>query len=311
MSSLQNAATSGNKSMKFANALDPFSGFLGQEKQDAGDEPSGGIQPPLSEQFDNRLRIDQSLSNTAGISTNPESQQQYQQQQQQQPPPPPQEQDSYTLPGRKDNQVKNKEDDEDEDSDFDDDDDDDDLDDDPALEAFRQRRLAELRQTQMKIAENKAKGHGEIRTISQDEFLPQCTSSQYVAVHFFHREFERCKIMDHHLKKIASQHLSCKFVRIDAEKAPFFVVKLKIQTLPTLVVFKDGKEISRLVGFEDLADATSKDPDDFPTSRLGYWLEKSGAMEYEGPQSDDDGEYQSRRSKPHGMNRFHVYDEDI
>jgi thiol-disulfide isomerase/thioredoxin len=306
MSSLQNAATSGNKSMKFANALDPFSGFLGQEKQDHDDDdgPSGGIQQPLSEQFDNRLRIDQSLSNTAAIPTNQESQQPQQQQCQQQQQPPPKSQ-----AGHKDSQLKNKEDDEDDDSDFDDDDDD--LDDDPALEAFRQKRLAELRQTQMKLAENKAKGHGEVREISQDEFLPQCTSSQYVAVHFYHKEFERCTIMDHHLKKIASQHLSCKFVRVNAEKAPFFVVKLKIQTLPTLVVFKDGKEVSRLVGFEDLADATSKDPDDFPTSRLGYWLEKSGAMEYEGPQSDDDEEYQSRRSKPHSTNRFHVYDEDI
>lgn len=187
------------------------------------------------------------------------------------------------------------------DSEFDDDDD--------AVEAFRERRLAELRRLQTKEVENKARGHGEVRTITQDEFLPECTSSQYVAIHFFHRDFERCKIMDHHLKVLAPTHLSCKFIRIDAEKAPFFVVKLKVQTLPTLILFKDGKTIDRSVGFEDLVDATSKNPDDFPTSRLGYWLEKRGAIEYHGPDSDD--EESPRRSTPHGTNRTKVYDEDF
>ena len=74
------------------------------------------------------------------------------------------------------------------DSDFDDSDFDDD-DDDPAMAAFRARRLAELKKMQIRSAENKAKGHGEYRTISQDEFLPECTNSDYVAVHFFHDDF--------------------------------------------------------------------------------------------------------------------------
>ena len=134
--------------------------------------------------------------------------------------------------------------------------------------------------------------------------------------------------MDHHLKKIAFQHLSCKFVRIDAEKAPFFVVKLKVQQLPTVIVFKNGEMLHRLLGFEDLSDATTStsrnpaDIDDFPTSRLGYWLEKTGAIEYEGPDSDDedDEEENNRRSRRsaasssydanhHGSEK--VYDEDI
>ncbi|OEU17394.1 thioredoxin-like protein, partial [Fragilariopsis cylindrus CCMP1102] len=166
--------------------------------------------------------------------------------------------------------------------------------DDAVLDAIRQKRLRQMQKAQIKEVEKKAKGHGEVRTITQDEFLTECTSSDYVAVHFFHKEFERCKIMDHHLKKIACQHLSCKFVRIDAEKAPFFVVKLKVQQLPTLLVFKNGELLHRLLGFEDLSDATTStsrnpaDIDDFPTSRLGYWLEKTGAIEYEGPDSDDE-----------------------
>lgn len=165
-------------------------------------------------------------------------------------------------------------------------------DDDEILEAIREKRLKEMKKEKMKLVECKAKGHGEVRTISQNEFLSECTSSDYVAVHFFHKEFELCAIMDHHLKIIANQHLSCKFVRIDAEKSPFFVVKLKIKTLPTIIVFKNGKTIDRLVGFEGLDDTAANKQsragiDDFPTSRLGYWFQSTNAIEYVGPEDDE------------------------
>ena len=195
-----------------------------------------------------------------------------------------------------------------------------DEDNDPVLEALRQKRLLELKRVQAKHAENIAKGHGQYRTISQDELLPECTgSSEWVAIHFFHREFQRCQIMDHHLKQVASQHITCKFLRIDAEKAPFLYVsaivaivaivlycivlsgqfvcckvqrspyhpfcfhvgsvsKLSIRTLPTLIVFREGKAINRLTGFEGLASAA--DADNFPTSKLKAWLAETGCIDY-------------------------------
>jgi len=156
-------------------------------------------------------------------------------------------------------------------------------DEDPALEAIRQKRIAEMRQAQQKHAQNLALGHGEYRTIQQDDFLPECTGgSEWVAIHFFHKEFERCNILDHHLRIIAPQHISCKFLRIDAEKAPFFVGKLQIKTLPALLVFQDGKAIDRLTGFEGLA-KDPNEPDKWHTGRLQEWLASTGAIEYEVP----------------------------
>lgn len=156
----------------------------------------------------------------------------------------------------------------------------DDLLDDPVLDTLRDKRLAEMRVAQLKKVEDLARGHGQYRTIGQDEFLPECTgTSEFVAVHFFHKDFERCDIMDHHLKLIAMQHTTCKFIRIDAEKAPFFVAKLQIKTLPTLLVFQDGKATERLMGFEGLAKDPTK-PDEWETRRLQEWLSKTGAIEY-------------------------------
>eukprot|EP00568_Trieres_chinensis_P014746 CAMPEP_0183324096 /NCGR_PEP_ID=MMETSP0160_2-20130417/76117_1 /TAXON_ID=2839 ORGANISM="Odontella Sinensis, Strain Grunow 1884" /NCGR_SAMPLE_ID=MMETSP0160_2 /ASSEMBLY_ACC=CAM_ASM_000250 /LENGTH=285 /DNA_ID=CAMNT_0025491611 /DNA_START=47 /DNA_END=900 /DNA_ORIENTATION=+ len=128
------------------------------------------------------------------------------------------------------------------------------LEDDPELEAIRDRRLEQMRSDQVKRAENLAKGHGQLRTIGQDDFLPECTgTSEWVAVHFFSDDFERCRVMDKHLTEIAQLHPECKFLRIDANRAPFFVAKLKVRTLPALLVFREGKAVDRLTGFEGLA----------------------------------------------------------
>lgn len=215
--------------------------------------------------------------------------------------------DNLNRSSKRKEEEEEEEDNTDDDSDWDEFDDDDE-----ALAAFRQRRLAELKIAHAHETENKAKGHGEVRTITQDEFLPECTGSYWVVVHFFHRDFERCKIMDHHLKRIAPLHLNCKFVRIDAEKAPFFVGKLNIKTLPTLLIFKDGKTVNRLLGFDGLSN--SRNPDEFTTSSLGRFLESTGAIEYEGPESDEEGEEStSRRIVRNGMlqSRTTAYDEDI
>jgi hypothetical protein len=157
---------------------------------------------------------------------------------------------------------------------------------DPVLEALRQRRLEELQQTYVKKAQDVARGHGQFRTISQDEFLPECTgSSEHVAVHFFHSDFDRCKIMDYHLKLIAPIHTECKFIRIDAAKSPFFVAKLQIRTLPSLIVFRDGKAIDRLTGFDGFSN-NPKDPDDWETGSLQAWLAGTGAIDYKPPSVD-------------------------
>lgn len=80
--------------------------------------------------------------------------------------------------------------------------------------------------------------------------------------------------MDMHLREIAKQHIETMFVYINAEKAPFFVNKLKIQVLPTLVLFNDGVAEDRIVGFEDLGGE-----DEFDTIVLTRRLVKAKAID--------------------------------
>ncbi|CAI5702031.1 unnamed protein product [Peronospora effusa] len=170
----------------------------------------------------------------------------------------------------------------------------DDLDKDPELERIRAMRLKELKFEYEETQKLMAKGHGEYREIVQDEFLKEVTSSPLVAVHFYHRDFERCKIMDMHLAKVAPRHMECKFLKLNAEKAPFFVEKLAIRVLPSIVCFKDGVAfLQRVIGFEGLLQDEEKvevmnsgcrsnhhasSMNDFPTTALARRLVEIGAI---------------------------------
>ncbi len=102
--------------------------------------------------------------------------------------------------------------------------------------------------------------YGEYTEIVEQEFLPYVTKAEFSAVHFHHKDFERCKIIDKHLQQIASEHKECKFLKLDAEKTPFFVNKLAVKVLPTICLFKKGVLVDQIVGFEELGSR-----DDFKT----------------------------------------------
>lgn len=136
-------------------------------------------------------------------------------------------------------------------------------DDDDDLDFIRARRRKKFMEEKRKQEQYKQKGHGQYEIVAEDEFLTKVTASERVVCHFFHRDFERCKIMDHHLKRLAPKFVSTKFMGIDSEKAPFFVDKLAIKTLPTVVLFKDGVAVHKILGFHDIGGS-----DEFPTVHL-------------------------------------------
>ena len=63
-----------------------------------------------------------------------------------------------------------------------------------------------------------------------------------------------------HMQKIVKSHTEALIVKIDAEKCPFFVTKLQVKVLPTIISFIDGIAVDHIVGFEELGGQ-----DDFPT----------------------------------------------
>jgi hypothetical protein len=153
-------------------------------------------------------------------------------------------------------------------------DEDSDPDEDAALANMRAKRVAEMKKRSAERAEMKANGHGEFEEIVETEFLKKVTSSNLVVCHFYHKEFERCKIMDMHLSKLARRCFRTKFMKLNAEKAPFFVEKLRIRTIPTVVFFQDGIAKHQMQGFTEVGGS-----DEFKTATLARLLYMHEAVE--------------------------------
>lgn len=186
-----------------------------------------------------------------------------------------------------------------------------DLEDDPELHALHKERIQQMKEEQEKRREMERKGHGQYTDVNEEEFLPEVTGSFQVVCHFYHQEFERCRIVDKHLNILAKKYFNTKFVKVHAPDAPFFVTKLNIQVLPCIIFFRNGVAYDRIVGFEELGAK-----DDFPTSKLEGMLLNAGVIEVpeRGEDDSEDEEEVLRRERQnritYGFTKYDSEDED-
>ncbi|CAG8648769.1 9805_t:CDS:2, partial [Funneliformis mosseae] len=146
--------------------------------------------------------------------------------------------------------------------------------DDFALASFREQRMEQLKQEMTKLQEMRQNDHGSyVEIATEKEVLNISTNTKLCVVHFFHKEFRRCQIVDKHISAIAHRHFKTKFVKINVENCPFLVEKLNIQILPCIIVFVDGISVDRIVGFDELGNT-----DNFTTAILEFRLSQSGVI---------------------------------
>lgn len=74
---------------------------------------------------------------------------------------------------------------------------------------------------------------------------------------------------------LAKKHVETKFLKLNAEKAPFLTERLRITVIPTLALLLDGKSKDYVVGFSDLGNT-----DEFPTEMLEWRLGCADVINY-------------------------------
>lgn len=191
-----------------------------------------------------------------------------------------------------------------------DDEDDQDFDNDPELAALREKRLADMKAAKKEKEENIAQGNGTFTEITQDEFLPQVLQAKRCIVHFYHPDFHRCKIMDMHLAKLAPNHVECKIVKINADKAPFFVAKMQVFVIPSVLAFVDGMCVGRLQGFDGLTEGLPPGrEDEWPTDALAERLAESGIINWEPSKVNTVGEV--RKAIYSGFNQYDIDPDEL
>ena len=96
-------------------------------------------------------------------------------------------------------------------------------------QALRKKRLAAMQRDAQLKKELLALGHGKYTEIEGEKaFFEVAKESTNVVCHFYRDETWRCKIVDQHFEKLAAKYWKCRFVKINAEKTPFLVERLKV-----------------------------------------------------------------------------------
>ena len=125
-------------------------------------------------------------------------------------------------------------------------------DDDHFTDRMREERMLQLKREQLA---KKSPTFGSYETINEEKKLMlMTTTTKTMVIHFAHKNFKRCRIMDQHMEILARKYPTTRFVRVYVENVPFLVDRMDIKVLPCVVSFIDGVGVDRLIGFEGVAE---------------------------------------------------------
>lgn len=89
------------------------------------------------------------------------------------------------------------------------------------------------------------------KVISSDQFQEKVlNSSEVVLVDFFAEWCRPCKMVAPILEELSSEVEGAKIFKIDVEKSADLAQKYSVMGVPTLILFKNGKALEKIMGFQ-------------------------------------------------------------
>ena len=85
---------------------------------------------------------------------------------------------------------------------------------------------------------------------NENDFLTQ-VSSGTTLVDFYADWCGPCRMLSPVIEKVAGEVPTVKFLKVNVEDLQALVEKMGISSIPTLILFKNGKEVDRFVGVKD------------------------------------------------------------
>lgn len=88
-----------------------------------------------------------------------------------------------------------------------------------------------------------------VTAVSQDNFKKEVLDDQgNIFVDFYADWCTPCRITDPIVDQLAKEVKGVKFVKVDVDKNPELATQYSVFSIPTFIIFKQGKIVSQLVG---------------------------------------------------------------
>ncbi|KAH7343505.1 thioredoxin-like protein [Rhizoctonia solani] len=143
------------------------------------------------------------------------------------------------------------------------------------MSGLREKRMEELKAQIAQVRDMRENEHGRLTEITDEkEVIKTSANESRCIIHFYHRDFRRCDIMNKHLEILASRHFKTRFIKVFVENVPWLVEKLQVKVLPCVICFVRGVSKDKIVGFEELGNE-----DGFKTATLELRLTQSGVVD--------------------------------
>lgn len=83
---------------------------------------------------------------------------------------------------------------------------------------------------------------------NKDEFN-ELIKKENVLVDFFATWCGPCKMIGPSIEKLAQENSDAVVIKVDVDKYPEIAANYSVQTIPTLIAFKNGQIVSQKIGF--------------------------------------------------------------
>jgi thioredoxin 1 len=85
--------------------------------------------------------------------------------------------------------------------------------------------------------------------VKNQDFQAVISQNDLVLVDFYANWCGPCKMLAPSIEKLADEHPEVKVVKIDVDQEQALAMQYQVQSIPTLIVFKNGQAVSRQLGF--------------------------------------------------------------